>query len=205
MSQVTIFGTGLSTYVRTARLVCEEKGVAYEHDEVQIGSPELAALHPFGKVPVFRHGDFQLYETVAIARYVDASFPGPKLWPADLKQAALVDQWINVVSAYVYPAVLVEVFQRRVGIRPPDEEAVKAALPRIEKALAVFSTALEAGPFFAGSQLTAADLFVAPIIFYLKMVPEGAMLQGHPSVGRWFEAVASRPSFAATMPKLPPR
>ena len=44
-------------------------------------------LHPFGRVPALQHDDFVLYETNAIAAYIDDVFPGPKLTPADRSSA----------------------------------------------------------------------------------------------------------------------
>lgn len=68
MTDVVIYGFAQSSYVRTTRLVCEEKGVAYELAPVEFGSPAHLELHPFGKIPAFRHGDLVLHETSAIAR-----------------------------------------------------------------------------------------------------------------------------------------
>jgi glutathione S-transferase len=55
-------------------------------------SPDVSAIHSFGKVPVMRHGDFELCESKAIATYLDLSFPGPKLIPTDPRRAALTEQ-----------------------------------------------------------------------------------------------------------------
>jgi glutathione S-transferase len=55
-------------------------------------SPDVSAIHSFGKVPVMRHGDFELCESKAIATYLDLSFPGPKLIPTDPRHAALTEQ-----------------------------------------------------------------------------------------------------------------
>ena len=77
-----LHGPGYSTYVRTARLAFEEKGVDYDldHFDFMDGFPdEHLARHPFGRVPTLTHGDFALYETVAICRYVDEGFDGPPL------------------------------------------------------------------------------------------------------------------------------
>ena len=46
-----------------------------------MGSASHLALHPFDRVPIFQHGDFTLYETSAIATYVDEAFEGPALSP----------------------------------------------------------------------------------------------------------------------------
>ena len=87
MAPPIIYGPGLSTYVRTVRLVCEEKGAPYELVEIDImqgahKTPEHLARHPFGRVPAFEHDGFKLYETSAITRYLDAVLPGPALTPA---------------------------------------------------------------------------------------------------------------------------
>jgi glutathione S-transferase len=60
MAQVTIYGSQLSTFTRTARMVCVEKDVSYDLVEFERGSPALLALQPFGKVPALKHGDFTL-------------------------------------------------------------------------------------------------------------------------------------------------
>ena len=81
MPDIVVYGFALSTYVRSARLALEEKGVGYEMAPIEFGSKELLDLHPFGKIPAFAHGDVRLYETSAIVRYVDESFDGPAKLP----------------------------------------------------------------------------------------------------------------------------
>ena len=79
-------------------MVCEEKAIPYELKQSPPHSPDVAAIHPFGKVPVMRHGDFELCESKAIATYLDLSFPGPKLIPTDPRHAALTEQWVSLVN-----------------------------------------------------------------------------------------------------------
>ncbi len=62
MATVEILGFAPSTYTRVARMACEEKGVSYELKPLQPHSPEVLAIHPFGKIPALRHGDFELCE-----------------------------------------------------------------------------------------------------------------------------------------------
>jgi glutathione S-transferase len=88
-----ILGSLRSSYTRVVRMVCEEKGIGYTLTETQLGSPEVRAIHPFGKMPVLRHGDFTLCESKAIATYLDRAFPGPALTPADPMLAARMEQW----------------------------------------------------------------------------------------------------------------
>ena len=81
------------------RLVCEEKGIDYDLKAVPPHSPEVIAIHPDGKIPVMRHSDLALFESKAIATYLDRSFPGAKLIPDDRRLAALTEQWISLVNA----------------------------------------------------------------------------------------------------------
>ena len=83
MDKVTLLGFPVSTYVRVCRIALAEKGVDYDLNPVPPHSEPVDAIHPFGKVPVLRHGDFQLAESSAIVRYIDTVFPGPALIPAD--------------------------------------------------------------------------------------------------------------------------
>ena len=95
MADVILHGVAPSTYTRTARLTCEGKGVSYQLEPVEFGSARHLALHPFGKIPILEHGSTRIFETLAIARYVDEAFKGPALQPADAKGRALMTQWIS--------------------------------------------------------------------------------------------------------------
>ena len=76
MPKPEIIGSIRSTYTRVACMVCEEKGIEYVLTERPLHAPEILAIHPLGKMPVLRHGDFELFELKAIATYLDRSFPG---------------------------------------------------------------------------------------------------------------------------------
>lgn len=84
MPKPEIIGSLRSTYTRVVRMVCEEKGIEYVLSEAQLGAPEVFAIHPFGKMPVLRHGDVELFESKAIATYLDRRFAGPSVFPNEL-------------------------------------------------------------------------------------------------------------------------
>ena len=81
--ELEIIGVPQSNYVWAVRMVCEEKGVPYDYKPERPHSPAVDAIHPFGKVPVMRHGDVDLCESKAIATYIDRVFDGPKVIPED--------------------------------------------------------------------------------------------------------------------------
>ncbi len=205
MADVTIYGPSPSTYVRSARLACAEKGISHDLQPLELGSDAHAKLHPFRKVPAMRHGDFVLFETGAIGRYVDRVFKGPALQPADGKELARMDQWMSAIADYCYQAMIREIVIQRVLVPmrggKPDEAMIKAAWPKVEQQFGVVEQTLAKTPFLAGNSLSLADMLLVPILFYVKMQPEGgALLAKHKATSAWYDRLAARPSFGATMP-----
>ncbi len=212
MTKPEIIGSIRSTYTRVIRLVCEEKGIAYELTEVPLDAPELFAIHPLGRMPVLRHGDFTLFESKAIATYLDRSFDGPKLVPDDPRLGALTEQWVSFVNTavdrsfirtylYVYIAA-------RLARTPPDRNAIEAALVDVRKQVDILDRAVAATGFLVGDRLTLADLNLLPILDRLKLAPEGAqLLASSAHLGLYLATHAERPSLQKTIPPVgpPPR
>ncbi|GAB4069134.1 glutathione S-transferase family protein [Ancylobacter sonchi] len=201
-----LFGASYSVYVRIARLVLAEKGVACEQVPVDIFAPEgpppdYRERHPFGRIPAFEHDGFRLYETGAITRYVDEAFAGPALQPVAPRARARMNQLIGIADAYAYPALVWGVYVERVEKperdMPVNEAAIAAALPPARICLAAMAELMGEGPWLAGATLSLADLHVAPMIDYFLKTPEGAaMLGGFPGLSDWWARLAARPSLA---------
>ncbi len=210
MGKPIVHGPAYSTYVRTTRMTLEEKGVAYdlrEFDFMQGMPEEHLKRHPFGKVPAFEHDGFMLYETSAIARYVDEAFDGPALQPADVRARARMAQIVGIVDSYTYSPVITHIVIQRLVVPmmngTPDEAEIAAALPAAAKALGVLENLLGNQPFLTGKTLSLADLHLAPILAYFSATPEGeSTLAATPNLRRWFAAIGARPSFTGTAPQL---
>jgi glutathione S-transferase len=71
MPKPEIIGSARSTYTWAVCMVCEEKGIKYALIERPLRAPEIIAIHPLGKMPVLRHGQVELFESKAIATYLD--------------------------------------------------------------------------------------------------------------------------------------
>jgi glutathione S-transferase len=212
MAKPVIYGPAYSTYARTCRLALEEKGADYDLVEVDILSganttPEHLARHPFGKVPAFEHDGLELYETDAITRYVDEAFQGTDLQPADAAGRARMAQAINIIGGYAYPAMISQIFVQR-AVRPmigsaADEDAIAAAIPQAEKAVAALEKLIDGNAYLAGDRLSLADLLLIPVYDYIAQTPEGQnMLAKAPNLQRWWDTVRTRPSVAKTRPAL---
>ena len=204
---IVVHGIPGSPYIRKPLLVCEEKGAPWRLAAMAFGSgaqksPEYLALNPFGRLPTFEHGDFRLYEAQAIGRYIDRVFGGPSLTPADPRQAARMDQVLNIVDWYVMPSISGGVAFNRVvkpkfGM-PVDEAAVAAALPQARTCVHALEDILGGQAYFAGEAVSLADLFAYGHFEFLGQTPEGAdLLAGSPLLG-WMERMAERPSVQKT-------
>jgi len=196
-----------SPFSRSALIALEEKGAHYRIAAVTAGSlraPEHLSLHPFGRVPILDHGDFRLYETQAILRYIERVLPEPALTPSDAQAAARMDQLMNINDWYLFHGVSnVIVFQRIVGPRvlglTTDEAAITAALPKARMVFDVLAGQLGSKPFLVGDRLTLADILIAPELDMFRETPEWEPLtRPHANLRNWIARMAERPSMAAT-------
>ena len=210
MPKVEILGPAPSTYTRVARMVCEEKSIPYELKQSPPHSPDVDAIHPFGKVPVMRHGDFELCESKAIATYLDLSFPGPKLISTDPRHAALTEQWVSLVNTkmdgtLVRTYLLNYIFPKGSDGKP-DRSVIDAVVPAVKREIDLLDRNVAKGGFLAGDSFTVADINVMPILAYLRNFPEsGAAIASAKSLSAYYDRLASRPSFLNTVPPPPPQ
>jgi glutathione S-transferase len=205
-----LFGAQYSVYVRIARLSLAEKAIDYELVPVDIFAKEGAPpgyldRHPFGRIPAFAHAGFSLYETGAIARYIDEAFEGAPLQPADLRERARCNQLISIADNYAYPQLVRGIYVERVS-KPgrgavADEAKIAAAIPKARVCLKAISDLMGDSPWLAGRQLTLADLYAAAMFDYFLMAPEGKdMIQPYGNLAAWWSHIAARPSMTTTSP-----
>lgn len=204
MADLVICGFPQSTYVRTVRMTCQEKGVPYRLEPVEMHQPSHYALHPWGRMPILRHGELLLIETPAICRYIDRVFPGPRLVPADPVGEARMEQWLSACIDYIYRPAVREVIVRRLGFVPEDAAALAAGAAATERSFAIVESTLGRSPWLAGDSLSLADLMLVPIVDWYRQMPEGEAIRGRfRALERWHAALAARPSFQATIPAMP--
>ena len=209
MSKPTLYGPAFSTYVRSARLALEEKGVDYDLVEIDFLQGPMPAeqieRHPFARVPAFEHDGFQLYETTAICRYIDEAFDGPSLQPGNVQERARMNQFISILDNYTYPCTVGQLVIQRLVMpmlgNEPDEAAIAAALPEIDTCMTTIAALRGNNTYLAGNQLSLADLHFAPIYDYFQNTPEsGPILDKTPGLGDWWNEMSGRASLQKTPP-----
>jgi glutathione S-transferase len=169
MSTFLVHSTPGSPFGRAVLVALEEKRLPYRLRPVAPGTFKSAAhlaLHPFGRSPVLEHDGFRLYETQAILRYLDRVGAAPALTPSDPRQAARMDQVMNINDWYLFQGVTNVIAFNRV-IKPrlmglsPDEAAIAAALPKAHAVFDELARLLGERDYFAGEALSLADILLA--------------------------------------------
>ena len=200
-----IVGSSRSTYTRAICMVCEEKGIDYTLTERPLHAAEIRAIHPFGKMPVLRHGNVELFESKAIATWLDRSFPAPFVFPSEARLAALTEQWVSLVNT-VIDRTLIRTYLFAY-IAPgttdgkPNRAAIEAAMPAVREQIAVLDKAVAQTGYLVDEQFTFADINLMPILHRLQQAPEGAAtLAAAPHLAAYYARHAERPSFRRTDP-----
>ncbi len=205
MATPEIIGSMRSTYTRAVCMVCEEKAIEYVLTERPLHAPEILAIHPLGKMPVLRHGNFELFESKAIATYLDRCFPSPYVFPSDARLAAVTEQWVSLVNTvvdrtlirtYLYAYIAPKTADER-----PDRVAIDAVMPAVREQIGVLDKAVARSGYLVGDQFTFADINLLPILYRIRQFPEGAeALAATIHLAAYYDRHAARPSFERTVP-----
>jgi glutathione S-transferase len=209
MPELELIGAAPSNYVWTCRIALTEKGVPYRFNEARPHTPEVNAIHPFGKIPVLRHGEVTLCESRAICGYIDNVFDGPKIVPTDPVKAAQVEQWVSIVNTHIDPIWVREYLRAHffpsTADGSPERATIEAALPKMEQQFASMERAVAGTGYLAGDTFTLADMNFLPILFYMGTKPESsALMQQTPTLKAYFERHMARKSVQATVPTWVP-
>ncbi|MBI5256857.1 MAG: glutathione S-transferase [Burkholderiales bacterium] len=95
-----VLGRSSSINVRKVLWLCEELALPHEQQPWGTGfqptdDPAFLALNPNALVPVIRDGDFVLWESNTICRYLAARAGRTDLLPAEPAARARVEQWMD--------------------------------------------------------------------------------------------------------------
>ena len=209
MPKPEIIGSLRSTYVRAVCIVCEEKEIDYVLTEKRLHAPEILALHPFGKMPVLRHGDFAVCESKAIATYLDRSFPGVQVIPSDARRAALTEQWVSLVNTVIDVTLirtyLLSYIFPKTADGKPDRKLIDAVTPALREQLGILDKAVAKTGYLVEDQFTFADINLLPILYYIRLFPEGAeALAAASHLAGYYDRHTERPSLRNTVPPAGP-
>ena len=211
--QLTIWGRANSVNVQKVLWCLSELDLAYERIDagMQFGKNNEApylAMNPNGRVPTLVDGDYVLWESNSVMRYLctaygqgtgegtgEGSVKGSPIYPASPKARAGIDRWLDWTLSTLQP-VDRPVFWALV--RTPPEKRDMVAIQKDVDAEAVVWRIVEAQlatrRFIEGDQFTIADIALGAYARRWLGV-EGVTKPNLPNVERWFAQFAARPGF----------
>ncbi len=195
-----ILGRSSSINVRKVLWLCCELDLRYEQEHWGMGfrstdAPEFRALNPNGLVPVLVDGDFVLWESNAICRYLAAKYRRDDLLPDDPQRRAIVDQWmdwqtteLNNAWRYAFWALA------RKSPKHTDAVMIGASVDAWNRQMTILDERLScSGGHVAGESFTLADIVVGLATHRWFMTP----MQRAPlaAVEAYYERLSERPCF----------
>ena len=164
--------------------------------------PEHLERHPFGKLPVLDVDGMRILETSAIARYLNDTLPGLSLIPATPQGRARMDMIIGIIDSYGYGALIggvaaYHLFPDFVGGKNDKmrQNGIRDGRTVLELAMKTKGTS----PFIAGD-LSLADLYLAPIVFYVSLTPDAEAVFAVDGFADWWIKIQNLQSFKNTPP-----
>ncbi len=162
-----------SSWSMRAWLCMKQTGTSFQEVTLNLGAPDILeqkAQHtPAGRVPVLKHGDLVIWDSLAIAEYLAEGFQSAGLWPVDARRRAWARSLTNEMHSGFAP--LREQMPMNIRSSYPDrvpDDAVKHDIGRIQTAWRDCRRAHgQDGPFLFGS-FTIADAFFAPVVSRFK-------------------------------------
>ncbi len=165
------------------------------------GNPDIRAVSPTGRVPLLRHGELLVWESLAIIEYVAELFPNAGLWPADREARTRARSYsMEMLSGFRSLRGACPMNVRREKHALEVDADVRADVARIEQ---IWKQALarSGGPFLFGA-FGAVDAMYAPVVsrfdVYDLVADQESLgymqrMKAHPAYRKWEEAARAEP------------
>ena len=198
-----LLGRANSSNVMKVIWLLEELGLPYQREEYggafgKTQTPEYLAMNPNAVVPTLLDGDFVLWESNAILRYLAAGHAaGTPMWPDTLQARANIDRWMDWQQTTLGPP-MTPVFWGLVRTAPEkrDWAAITAAAEKCAKAYGLLEHVLSRQDYVAGPALTPADIAIG-VHAHRWISFEGVTKPAHPALHAWYARLLERPAFKA--------
>jgi len=151
-------------------------------------------INPNRMIPSIRDGDFALWESLAIVRYLCDRYGAGTLSPADPQMRAIADQWMEWSASRAFMPVIY-LFFATVRTQPAERDPAKIASLNKEAhdALTILDRHLADRPYVCGDEFTMGDIPIGCVVYrYFNVEVERPAL---PHVEAWYDRLATRPAY----------
>ena len=194
-----ILGRATSINVQKTVWMATELGLTFER--VDIGGsfggndrPEFLAKNPNGLVPVLEDGDFTLWESHSIVRYLAEAHGGEPWYPQDVRRRARANQWMDWALATLIPTFN-PMFLHLIRTAPDkrDNAYVERQRKASERLFGILDAQLGKSAYIIGDQPTMADIPLGAAVYrWLHLPIERPALN---NVQGYFKRLSERPAY----------
>ncbi|MCE4554185.1 glutathione S-transferase family protein [Roseateles cellulosilyticus] len=194
-----LLGRLTSINVRKVMWTVAQLGLSLDREDWGTGfrttqDPAYLALNPNGLIPVLIDGDFVLWESNSICRYLANKLHATTLLPTEPQARARVEQWMDWQAGELNNSWRVA-FMALVRGQPAAPESIAASVGSWNRYMAMLDAQLErTGACVTGDDFTLADVVLGLSTQRWKNAPiERVSL---PAVDAWMSRLTTRPGFA---------
>ncbi|HNR23711.1 MAG TPA: glutathione S-transferase family protein [Steroidobacteraceae bacterium] len=210
------WGSG-SPYCWRVLLALEHKRLEYVSHQLQFSrqehkAPHIVAMNPRGRLPILKHDDYVVFESVAVLHYLDLKYPEPPIFGRTPEEAGVIVRVICEFEAYAQEH-LAKITRALFGAGVGEDnvgELTRAMLVVASEARTIEGR-LSKGDWIVGDAYSAADMVIYPAIMVLLRAlqrPGAEVLASrfmpvavnYPSLARWLDRVAALPGYEKTYP-----
>ena len=194
-----IWGRPYSSNVIPVIWTANECGVEYKLKLAggsfgQIDTQEFGEMNPNRLIPAIRDDGFALWESHVIVRYLCSKYAAGTLYPEDLQQRAIADQWMEWSGTRAFPPVI-QLFFATVRTQPEarDPAKIKSLADEAADVLAILDSHLASQPYIAGSEFTMGDIPLGAVAYrYFNVEVARPDLQ---NIEAWYQRLCDRPAY----------
>jgi glutathione S-transferase len=193
-----IWGRLSSVNVQKVVWAARELGLAFERIDAggQFGivrTPAYLAKNPNGQIPLLEDGEFVLWESNAIVRYLAAKHGLGTLCPQSLEARADADRWMDWQTTALTPAMGPAFMQLiRTAADQRNAALIDESAAKTEALLAILDAQLQDRSFVCGAQFTMADIALGCAVHRWYGLP--LKHNPRPQIERWYAALMARPA-----------
>jgi glutathione S-transferase len=204
MVKLTVYGNKIATCTQRVLILLEELNLKYELREIDLMNGQqkeskYLQLQPFGKVPVIVYGDYTLFESRSILRYIAKN--NTEDVDLTLGDNPYVDMWLEVesqnfnqpISKFIYEKVFKKWKDTEATI---DENVLNSALEELGKVFVVYEQRLSESKYIGGGSFSIADISHIPYLhMFVTSGPEyKTFLKKYPHVYKWYKRMLMKDS-----------
>lgn len=210
--KVTLYGYWRSLAAYRVRVALNLKGIPFEEVSINLAGGEqfseaYSSLNPQHVVPLLKHDDHEIVQSLAILEYIEDIWPNPKLIPSEPVDKAEVRALALATIADTHPLIVPRVrnfLNKEWGLDEPQQ--IKWAKHWFAKGNeAIEGTLIKLGKsrtYSFGNEVTIADIALASHVIGAKLF--NVDMSSSPTLNSIFENCMKNESFSSAHPLKQP-